>query len=127
MYGYSAGYGINDVTESIKLDSLYERLKPVLDRTDKYTAFPGKSIPYFGQWLPIDFDGKVMIGLHDDESVGLLPSNKWKMPWRCLSESEKTSIIYKLNGLANHADANDFKIFHEWVQNLKDSESWNRS
>ena len=94
MYGYSAGYvGKVSEVDEIKVDSLYERLKPILDRTDKYQAFPGKAIPYFGPWVPIDFDKRVMIGLHDDGSVGILPSNKWGMPWRKFSVPSNGSMI----------------------------------
>lgn len=124
MYGYSAGYG-GEVSE-VKLESLYERLKPILDRTDKYHAFPGKAIPYFGQWSNMDFNGKVMIGLHDDGSVGILPTNIWGMQYRSLTDSELASMVYKLNGLINHLNREDLAIFYKWVQALDNDEQWMR-
>ena len=127
MYGYYKGYSGISLAEEVKevMTPLSDRLKQCLDRTDKFTAFPGKSIPYFGQWKFIDFEkGNITIGLHEDGDVGLLPYNSWGLEYRKLSDSEKQDCVYKLDNIADSPTKENFKTFYEWLQSIKNADTW---
>jgi hypothetical protein len=130
-YGYYKGY--SGVSISLSEDDnslsvpLSDRLKPHLDRTDKFRAFPGKSIPYFGTWDFIDFEkGHIVIGLHDDGEVGLMPKNKWGLEFRKLTDSEQQTCVYKLDSITSNPSKENFQDFYDWLQSIKNNETWKR-
>lgn len=124
MYWHQGYPSVSSGKEEISLDSLHERLIPVAEMIWLYKAFPGKALPYFGPWDYIDFEKKIMIGLHPDGDVGLLPTNRWNMPWRFLTKYEADAIIYKLNGLVNHTTKEDLMNLHNWLQDRAEKEPW---
>ena len=128
-YGYHNGYSGISLAKEVEevMSPLSDRLIPILDRSDWYEAFPGKSIPYFGTWEFIDFEkGKIVIGLHEDGDVGLLPRNKWGLEFRSLTDSEKQTCVSKLDSITLDPSKKNLEDFHEWIQSIKNNETWKR-